>query len=111
MAIVNHHPREPVSCTLCGERAYPPYMTWRAEIELNFCAQCCAREAEGLMKDLIVMKAQYQIAQISSISSIIVKHEVEAPVSEKEWFDNLHKECARKMAANIADIQTAKRKT
>lgn len=110
MAIVNHFKIEQVNCTLCGEHASPPYMTWRAETELNICAQCCARSAEAIMKDLIVMKAQYQISQISGVSSIIVKHEVEEPITEKEWFANLHKECARKMAANITNLAVAKPK-
>lgn len=108
MAIVNRWETPRPNCTLCGEVAQPPYMRWDAHVNLTFCAECCARSADGFMKDLIVMKAQYQISKIASGGWHIVQHKIERPKTEKEWLDDLHRECDQKM--NVTNLAAAKPK-
>lgn len=64
------HPSTDPHCAMCNSRLHPPFIVWRGEALLYICGDCGEHHAQGLMADLIHLKAIKDLKRLYPLEEI-----------------------------------------
>jgi hypothetical protein len=80
--------REGEPCNHCGEKVWPPYMVWRCETDIIFCAECAEHIRDGFCADLVHLAAVHQLRRFQPNFGITLERarvsDLEAKEKEKQ---------------------------
>lgn len=80
------HPSTSPRCAMCNGRLNPPFIVWRSEALLYICGDCGETCAQGLMADLIHLKAIKDLKRL--YPAFTLERQVQARLQAQAWRDN-----------------------
>jgi hypothetical protein len=73
-------------CTMCNSRLFPPFIVWRGEASLYICGDCGQSYAQGLMADLIHLKAIKDLKRL--YPAFTLERHDQVHLTRRQWHDN-----------------------